>query len=68
MKRHQQLYERLVNASMGHRDHVLTMLVVSIMAYTPDFLDLDHRREAENVQMTFASLLHRQEYHIQYLY
>ncbi len=55
--RHKKLVGRIGNMSLGKRDPVLFMLIVSTILYTPDFVDLDHPGDAERIQMAYAFML-----------
>lgn len=59
-KRHRRLADKVGNTNLGHRDPVLLTLIIYILMYTPDFLDLDHPEKVEQTQLAFASLLYRQ--------
>ncbi len=58
-KRHQHLVKRIAALTLNQNDPLLLTLIMSIIIYTPDFLDLDHPKAVEQMQMNFASLLYR---------
>ncbi len=58
-KRHRHLVGKIMNMNLGEQDPMLFMLILCLILFTPDFIDLDEPERAEQTQMVFACLLHK---------
>ncbi len=59
VQRHKKAVKKVVSLSLNEPDPVLPMLISSLIIYSTDSVELDNPGSAEQVQLSFASLLHR---------